>query len=744
MQCLVAGVVIGLCAMHAGWWRDGLRRTEATWTLAWSASLAGVSLVNGLAGAVPPGAATSGLLFARHVLIGAAITLSLPAVRAFTGARGIRWLVVGVSTWYAAGAVLWLSTDLVYAHRIVDGLPQYGPLAPAASLLPLLVVAVYVMRAVRGMTLTIVGAVVVVTGTVSTMLLVLSAVPPPSAFTELLMGVWALPLVLGLQVVAAARIGAVRREGDRRAAMRDALASVSNAAWLAKTPEQILERACDEARSLLADPSIEGTLRPLARHRFITEFYSVAGRTLDADEAAFLRDLARMVSGSAERQALTTRLRRAAYTDSLTDLHNRHALDRYLAAALEKANVERSRVAVLFCDLDGFKLANDRHGHEWGDSLLVLVAGHLHAVLGPDAYVARHGGDEFVAVVERAPDAAALRALARRIRDEFESPGDDVVRTALTVGISVWSPGDIVDPSALVREADLAMLEGKRSHVGVAMYDARLRARVTAVTTARRDLEAGVRDGQIIAHFQPLTDALTLEVVGLEVLARWRRDGRLRRPADWLPMAEDSGLIVEIGRQMFAAARRGMERFDLPVAVNVAARQLDEPDFVAHVEEAWGTTDWDRLTIEVTESALLYDAAHVRASLATLVDRGVRIALDDFGTGYNSLSRLGELPLHVLKIDRTFVHDIGTTEGAAVLRAILALAEAHGLEVVAEGVERAEELTALVEMGVATVQGHMLGRPAANLPVRGRRPRAVPRPTRPTLFESLPSVLVRS
>jgi EAL domain-containing protein (putative c-di-GMP-specific phosphodiesterase class I) len=176
---------------------------------------------------------------------------------------------------------------------------------------------------------------------------------------------------------------------------------------------------------------------------------------------------------------------------------------------------------------------------------------------------------------------------------------------------------------------------------------------------------------------------------------------------------------------MFVAAREGMERFGLPVAVNVAARQLDEPDFLTHVEESWGTDAWDRLTIEVTESALLYDARHVRDSLQSLARRGVKIALDDFGTGYNSLSRLSELPLHVLKIDRTFVHDIRTPEGAAVLRAIIALAEAHGLEVVAEGVEHAEELMGLVEMGVQIVQGHMLGRPAAGLPVRGDRAQAV-------------------
>jgi EAL domain-containing protein (putative c-di-GMP-specific phosphodiesterase class I) len=322
-------------------------------------------------------------------------------------------------------------------------------------------------------------------------------------------------------------------------------------------------------------------------------------------------------------------------------------------------------------------------------------------------------------LIERTAGTQALLELARRVREEFDPPGQDALPLSITVGVAIWRPEEPVDPSALVRDADLAMLEAKRARSGVAVFDGALRSRVTAETALRRDLEDGIGRGEIVAHFQPLTNTRTLEVVGLEVLARWEHRGVLRLPVEWLAFAEESGLIVEVGRQMFRAARVGMERFDLPVAVNVAARQLDEPDFVDQVVEAWGDSRWDRLTIEVTESALLHDAVHVRAALAALVDRGVRIALDDFGTGYNSLSRLAELPLHILKIDRTFVRDIRSPAGAAVLRAIIALAEAHGLEVVAEGVEGIDELSSLVGMGVVTAQGHMLGRPAATVPVRG-------------------------
>lgn len=739
VQCVVAGVVVGLCALHATGWRGGLRRAEAFWTVTWALALAAVSLVNGLL-VVAPAVAQDALLLVRFLLVAAALVMSVPAVRVYTGGPLEPRPIAAMCVWYVAAVVLWVTTDLVAAHRWDDGLPVYGPLWTAALLVPLLVVARTVHRSLHGRIVEPVGATVAVGGTVSAVVLIASAVPPPSAVTELLAGLWVVPLIVVLLVVTASRTATVRRDALRRAGMRDVLSTVTNDAWLLRSPEQTLERAVTEARRLLGDTSIEGTIRPLSRDRFVTELFSGSGRPDDPVDAAFLRDLARVVSGAAERQALTRRLQRAAFTDSLTGLHNRHALDRHLTGVLEKANVERSRVAVLFCDLDGFKLANDRHGHEWGDNLLVHLARHLDAVLGEGVFVARQGGDEFVAVLERAPEDAALRALARRVREEFDPEVDDVVRTAVTVGVAAWQPGDVVDPAALLREADLAMLEGKQSHAGVALFDSRLRARMSARATARHELEAGIRDGEIVAHFQPLTDALTLEVIGLEVLARWRRDGRLRRPAEWLPLAEETGLVVEIGRQMFVAARAGMERFDLPVAVNVAARQLDEADFVRDVERSWGTDRWDMLTIEVTESALLYDAAHVRSSLATLVERGAKIALDDFGTGYNSLSRLGELPIQVLKIDRTFVHDIATPEGAAVLRAILALADAHGLEVVAEGVERAAELTALIDMGVPVVQGHMLGRPSARVPVRGRRPLSVARQpdTRADLYDFVP------
>lgn len=721
-QCLVAGVVVGLVAVEAGAWRADLRRGGARWSVGWTLSLAAVCLLNGLYGAVAPGADAELILFGRYVAFAAAVVLGPAAVRAYTNGPRVRLLSAGLAAWYAAGIALWWTTPLMLDGISAEGLPRYGQLLPVVELVPLMVVACYVLRAVRGLQISTVGATVTATSVLSVVALALATILPTSAVTELIRGLWVVPLIVGLELLAAAQVEALRRAADRRARMRDALAHVANAAWLVKAPEELLDIAREECRTLLADQSIQGTLRPLSRDRFVTEFYSADGRRLLPDEQSFMRDLARLVSSAAERHTLTSKLRVAAYTDALTGLHNRPALDRHLVGALGKAEVEHTRVGVLFCDLENFKHANDMRGREWGDRLLVRVAAQLREAAGPSAYVARHGGDHFVVVLERAGNDTELLGLGLRVHKRFDYLTHRVPATPFTVGVAAWRPGQVKDVDALVRGADLAMQQAKRSGRGAAFYDDHLREEFVARTTMRRELEDGIAAGDIVVHFQPLTDSHTLEVVGMEALARWRRHGVLVPPADWLPLAEETGLIVEIGRQVFAAARAASEKYDLPVAVNVAARQLDEADFVRHVEQSWGPGAWRRLTIEVTESALLHDAAHARASLATLAARGVRIALDDFGTGYNSLARLGDLPVHVLKIDRTFVSDSQQPAGSAVLQAVLAVARAHGLDVVAEGVEHAEELTTLVALGVDTVQGFMLGRPGPTLPIRGRRP----------------------
>jgi diguanylate cyclase (GGDEF)-like protein len=714
LQCVVAGTVLGLVALETGWLRhDGaarraaVRRTRAGRPLAWSAALAAVGLLGGLLGLVADPRTTLVVLTLRFVALGAALTLALPAIHAFVGGPRVRYLAMGIGVWYAVATSLWLATDLVLAGLGPDGLPVYGPLATAVDLVPVVVVAGYVGRVLRGRRMTPMGALLTVTGFLSAALLVVSSFPPPTALTELLKGVWALPVVLGLQALASASVTELRRETVRLARMREVVAAVANAARLAPGPAELLDLARDEASDVLGCP-VEATLVPLARDRVVARFTATA--PLDAEGAALLADLGWVVSATAERHALSDRLRDAALVDGLTDLPSLAALDEHVACLLGRD----LPVAMLYVDVERLAEVNDHHGRRTGDRVLRSVADHLAAVVGAGGYVARVSGDEFAVVLDGVLTAEQLRLVAHAIRDDLTTP-QQTPRPTLTVGIAHAAGAD---GAQLLRDAAAAALEARRTHAGIAYYDERLRERGAGHAAARAELEEAVAEGRIVAHFQPVADPVTLEVVSLEVLARWQDGDVLRPPAAWISLAEETGLIVEIGKQMFAAARAGMERFGLPVAVNVAARQLDEPEVVRHIEESWGPDAWDRLTIEVTESAVAHDAQHARQALAELARRGVRIALDDFGTGYNALARLGAMPLHVLKIDKSLLDHTATTEGRAVLQAVVQLAAAHHLEVIAEGVEQRTQLAAMVELGVDLVQGNLIGRPAAQVVAR--------------------------
>ncbi|WNB87393.1 EAL domain-containing protein [Cellulomonas sp. ATA003] len=522
------------------------------------------------------------------------------------------------------------------------------------------------------------------------------------------------PLAAGLTALGLRRLAVVERDTRRQHAMRDAVADLGNAAWYATEADPLLAEAEDAARRVLRDPSVVGAIEPLPRGRF-TATLTCGGASADAGARSFLDDLARVVSTAAERIALGRDLEQAAFTDSLTGLPNRHALDRHLADVLDRARRDRSRLAVLYCDLDGFKVENDLHGHGWGDELLVRTAAHLRRCVGDDAVVARFGGDEFVVVVEQPGSDHELAELGACIRYGLVDDGDRPL-PLLSVGVAGWCPIAGGEPDHLLRQADTAMLESKRRRSGVVVFDDALRDRMQADEELRRELGIALVEDEFTVHFQPVVDARTMRVVGVEALARWEHGGRTRMPGEWLPFAEDTGLIVPIGRRVLDVARTGAEGMGLPVMVNLAARQLAEPSFVDQLIADWGDGDWRMLTLEITESALLQDLPHVLVALQSLRDRGARIAIDDFGTGYSSFARLAGLPVDVLKIDRAFVDRVTTDRGRAVITAIVSLAEAYRLDVVAEGVETTEQLDALIELGVPKLQGFLLGRPAAGRP----------------------------
>lgn len=719
LQFLAAGLVGGFCVLQWVWWRGALRSEGSTWALALSVAMGVLVLVAGLHGVVVGAEAREALSFLHGQLVGVVALLCLPATRAL-GGGGPR-----LRPWVAAtAAVLVVRTGLwflTFGPLDAPGLPTGRPLAVALLFVALGIVAGYVVAALGTVRLSPLGWLLVSAAILSLATLTTGILLTGRPVGALLASLWPLPLAVGLEWLASVRLRRAQLTAQRRELMRDALSAVTNSAWFHRDSDALLVQARDAAREVLGDPGIEASLRPLQRNRFVADIFPAEPDLLAPHERTFLIDLGLVVSTAAERYTLTDRLSRAAVTDTLTGLPNRRAVDTHLSEVLERATVERTRVSVVYCDIDGFKDVNDREGHAAGDELLRRTANFLRTWVDDDTYVARLAGDEFAVVVSRAPGDEELADLARRIRSGFGARVGTVAGPRLTCGVATSNPSDVVDPDALLRHADAAMLEAKRTQSGHRVFDPALRARAEDARRLRAALERAVDEDRITAYFQPIVDTRTLEVVGLEALARWHEADAFILPEHWLTLAEQSGLIVPIGRSMIRQARRALDRHHMPVAVNLSARELHEQDVLERIDEAWSGGPWEHLTIEITESTMLRTASAVPV-LSELRARGARIALDDFGTGFSSLARLARLPVDVLKIDRSFVREIRTPRGAGPVRAILALAEHHGLDVVAEGVESAGDLQALVELGVPQAQGNFVGRPAPGLPVRGARP----------------------
>ncbi|CAM5778305.1 GGDEF-domain containing protein OS=Cellulomonas persica OX=76861 GN=CPE01_07050 PE=4 SV=1 [Cellulomonas persica] len=713
IQLVAAGLVGGLCVLQWLWWRTDRRPVGAVWALAWSADIGMMLLVGGVAGVLASGAAPDVLGLVHALFVAGFLLLALPTTRAFAHGPRVRWWAVAMALPLVANVLAWLP-PVLGPHEVEADLVG-GTLAAAT-----LVALAYVVVTLGRHSVTAWGMLLVAAGFESVCMLVASGFMPDRDISALLAALWSVPIAFGLAALALVRVRQAQNAASRQHRMRDAIARVSNAAWFVRDADALLLQARDEARAVLADPAIEGTLRPIAHGRYVCELFGSSPH--DAHERTFLVDLAQIVSTAAERYTLTRQLNRTAYADALTGLPNRRAVQQHLHEVLERANVERTRVSLVYCDLDGFKRYNDVHGHAGGDDMLCRVAQYLRgAVADEETFVGRLGGDEFVVVISRAPNDSDLVSIARSLREGFVDRSSGSKPSRLSVGIATWQPGDVVDVEALVRHADTAMLEAKRSRSGFRVFDRALRRAVEADRMQRSALEAAVADGLFTAHFQPIVDARTLEVLQVEALARWDHHGRLLLPADWIDLAEETGLIVPIGLSILQQARRALDRFQMPVSVNLAARHLSEPDALEQLETAWGGAYWEHLTLEITESALVQTTAAIPV-LSELRARGARIAVDDFGTGYSSLARLARLPVDVLKIDRSFVREVGTERGSSVVRAILELGYAHGLDVVAEGVERAADLDALVGLGVRRVQGNFLGRAVPTVPVRGPRP----------------------
>ncbi|HEV3226603.1 MAG TPA: EAL domain-containing protein [Acidimicrobiales bacterium] len=431
-----------------------------------------------------------------------------------------------------------------------------------------------------------------------------------------------------------------------------------------------------------------------------------------------------------EQNALEEQLRHQAFHDPLTNLANRPLFTDRVEHALKVRRPSGRGLAVLLLDLDRFKTINDSLGHSTGDELLIAVGQRLVRCLRPGDTAARLGGDEFVVLVEDVGDLAEATGLAGRIIDELRAPfdvsGRDVVIRA-SVGI-VWHRGGDVTADELVRNADAAMYAAKSSGTGTwrvfesAMHDAAL-----ARLEMEGQLRVAIERDELRLHYQPLVALASNEVVGYEALLRWQHPTRgLVPPMEFVPTAEDTGLIIPIGTWVLSEAcaaamqwqpRDGGQPLDL--SVNLSARQLFDPGLVDVVRGAIESTGIEpgRLTLEITESVLMEDTECAVSQLNALKEIGVCIAIDDFGTGYSSLSYLRSFPVDVLKIDKSFTDSVAVdVEGACFVQAILHLAQVLRVTTVAEGIEQRAQADRLRELGCDQAQGFYFGRPMPEPP----------------------------
>lgn len=426
-----------------------------------------------------------------------------------------------------------------------------------------------------------------------------------------------------------------------------------------------------------------------------------------------------------ERHELQQRLSHQAFHDVLTGLPNRAQFMEALQSALRRGHRRGAPVAVLLLDLDRFKTVNDSLGHAAGDELLIGVAGRLRGALRGEDMAARLAGDEFVVLIEDPSGAEDAARVAERIGASLRQPFSIMGKTVFTsASIGIVCRTESAEPEELLRDADVAMYRAKAAgEHGYVLFEPEMHAAAVERLQDETDLRAAVANGDLTLAYQPILDLGSGLPTGVEALLRWRhpRHGDIS-PARFMPIAEETGLIHAIGWWVIESAATQLKTWRqldprlaaLEMSVNLSARQLLDPELPARVAGLLTELDLppSALVMEVTEGAFGLPADPGAAALGALRSLGVRIAIDDFGTGYSALGRLRELPVDIIKIDRSFVADLEEADAAAMVRTLVDLARALRLTSVAEGVETDAQLQILRELGCSAAQGFLLGRPA--------------------------------
>ena len=438
------------------------------------------------------------------------------------------------------------------------------------------------------------------------------------------------------------------------------------------------------------------------------------------------RTLFRAIRYAIERKKAEAELVHLARTDSLTGLLNRRAFFEQLEATLDQTRRSELACAVILFDIDHFKEINDIFGHKTGDDLLRAAADVVRAQLRDTDAIGRIGGDEFAVLATNLKSAASAMEIAEKIAKgigTIHELNDVKVEISISMGISVF-PLDDSTADVLVTHADMAMYKSKAGKKGsINYFDARMDAAVKARHALKRCMPADIATGKFYLVFQPIVDATTRKIVGAEGLARWRdANNKLIAPEEFIPIAEESGSIADLGGRLLAEACgylrnwTEMQKVLVPISLNISPIQCRDPAFGArliNVIEKAGI-DPKLINIEITESSMSKGLEVIRKNLDMVRSFGLGISVDDFGTGFSSLSLLTDLPFNCLKIDRSFVREIGKPAGAeTIIHAVVVMARKLGFRTVAEGVETEEQVTMLRDVGVDELQGYYFSKPVA-------------------------------